>query len=132
MPVILGGPKARKVWSRGEFGLSLQYVNGEEALCIWPLRAARGAGAMVILLSAAHLYANSRSGGPTLYLLERCLGALKVMKMQPQPWTVRKLADIVLDELPELLQMKPEPGDEKNLPQAEVDIKGNHISLVLH
>ena len=24
MPVILGGPKARKVWSRGEFGLSLR------------------------------------------------------------------------------------------------------------
>lgn len=131
MPVILGGPKARKVWSRGEFGLSLQYINDEEALCIWPLRSSAGAGAMVILLSAAHLYANSKSGGPTDYLIKRCVGALAVMKMQPQPWTIRKLADIVLDELPELLKMKPEPADDK-LPEVDVDIRGNHMKLVIH
>lgn len=131
MPVILGGAKARKVWSRGEFGLSLQYVNGEEALCIWPLRKSVGAGAMVILMSAAHLYAHSRTGGPTPYLVQRCIGALGVMKLTPQPWTIKKLADIVLDELPELLKMRPEPTDEKQ-PEVDVDIRGNHIKLVLH
>ena len=134
MPVILGGQNARKTWKRGQFGLSLQYVNGEESLCVWPLRGLKGAGAMVIGLSAAHLYADSKTGGPTPHLIESCMSGLSVMNIDYAPWALKALADVILDELPELVNMKPEPmeADTSKDELLDVDIRDNKINLVLH
>lgn len=132
MPLILGGPKARKTWPRGEFVLSLQYLNGEETLFIWPRRKPHGAAAWAIPLSRAYEYADSRSGDALEQLIEAAGRALEAMKMQPMRSTIKALVSIVLDELPELINMKPEPDDHNPLPQADVDIRDNHMKIVLH
>jgi len=132
MGVILGGPKARETWPRGEFVCSLQYYEGEEALFIWPRRKTDGAGAWVIPLSRAYEYADSRSGDALPQLIEAAGHALGVMKMQPMRSTIKTLVGIVLDELPRLIEMRPEPGDHNPGPQADVDIRDNQIKVVLH
>ena len=61
--------------------------------------------AWVIPLTAAYLYADSKSGGPTPHLINSCFRMCEMFNMHPDKWTLNDLADLVLDNLPELLRM---------------------------
>lgn len=134
MPVILGGHGARKTWARGEFDLSLEYVEGECALGIWMRNRKKGERGVAILQPNAHRYVDSKTGMPKgMFIIGWAAWALGKMNRAPSPWAIKALATIVIDYIPDLIEMKPEPFElQKSQPQADVDIRGNHMKVVLH
>jgi hypothetical protein len=110
MGVMLGGPKARQVRVVGDVVISYQYVNNEPAMCIFPKRKrAIRQGAYIICLSTAWKYADPD------YLVRASIVALKYMAMDTEPSTVNRLCNIILDNLEDLVKMKPEPEDEQTV-----------------
>ncbi len=110
MPVMIGGEKAWKKRAHGDIGVSFQWVNGEQSMILFPLhRRTRDAGAFVIGISAMHLYAQA-NGYPNLHTcIPRAMEAARTMDMGQDKATVRRIVEIILDSLPDLAQMPPEP-----------------------
>lgn len=109
MPVMIGGDKAWKMRITGDIASSYQWVNGEPAMILFPAMPGLGSGAFVICLSTAWRYANSETGGPSAYLLHQSLLAAQVMGMYPDKFTLNRIVDVILDGLPDLVEMPPEP-----------------------
>lgn len=111
MAVQIGGAKAWKVRQHGDIGVSFQWVNEEPAMILFPSRRSLpGAGAYVIALSAAFKYADSRTGAPTAYLVRQSVLAAKQMGFSgTDTFAARKIAEVIVDSLPDLIDMPPEP-----------------------
>jgi len=111
MPVQIGGAKAWKVRRHGDIGVSFQWVNEEPAMILFPAnRSLPGAGAFVICLSAAFKYADSKSGAPTPYLIQAAAqAATQLGFMATDTFALRRIADVIVDSLPDLVDMPPEP-----------------------
>lgn len=111
MPVQIGGAKAWKVRQHGDIGVSFQWVNEEPAMILFPARRSLPcAGAYVIALSAAFKYADSRTGGPTQYLVQASfLAAQQLGFAKTDTFAARKIAEVIVDSLPDLVEMPPEP-----------------------
>lgn len=127
MGVMIGGPSAYKVRSHGDIGVSFQWVNDEPAMILFPTRR-QGAGAFVICLSAAYLYADSETGMPTPYLAMRMPEAASIMGFdRNDKFAMSKIAKVVVESLPDLVSMPPEPRqaiDQRNGPElGELSIK---------
>lgn len=121
MSVLIGGDKAWKVRQHGDIGVSFQWVNDEPAMILFPTRRSLGgAGAYVIGLSAAFKYANSRTGAPTPYLVQQSMAAAKQLGFSAtDTFAGRRIAEAIVDSLPDLIDMPPEPPG-INAKQAEV------------
>lgn len=111
MPVQIGGPRAWKVRQHGDIGVSFQWVNDEASMILFPARRSLpGAGAYVIGLSAAFKYANSKTGEPTPFLVQASVLAAKQLGFSPtDTFACRKIAEVIVDSLPDLVGMPPEP-----------------------
>lgn len=111
MPVQIGGPKAWKVRQHGDIGVSFQWVNEEPAMILFPARRSLpGSGAYVICLSAAFKYADSKTGAPTPFLVQASAMAVKQLGfMETDSFAARKIAEVIVDSLPDLVDMPPEP-----------------------
>lgn len=111
MPVQIGGAKAWKVRQHGDIGVSFQWVNDEPAMILFPARRSLpGAGAYVICLSAAFKYADSKTGAPTPFLVQASVMAAKQLGFSPtDTFAARKIAEVIVDSLPDLVDMPPEP-----------------------
>lgn len=111
MPVLIGGPLAWKVRRHGDIGVSFQWVNGEPAMILFPAaKALPGAGAYVIPIDTAHKYADSKTGAPTPWLVRQSIVAAKQLGyMGTDSFAARKIADVIVDSLPDLIEMPPEP-----------------------
>lgn len=111
MPVQIGGSKAWKVRSHGDINVSFQWVNEEPAMILFPARRTLpGAGVYVICLSAAFKYADSKTGGPTPYLVRASMAAAQQLGfMSTDTFAARKIAEVIVDSLPDLIDMPPEP-----------------------
>lgn len=129
------GKNARKSFTRGDLVCSLQYVNSEEAACFYPAPHAKrkGAAACVICLSAGWKYTDEK------YLVKQAAHFAKLMHMDQNKSTVKKIADFISDMLIELYTMQPEPAsliDEaarKAMGRVErVDVGPNSASIVVH
>lgn len=111
MAVMIGGAKAWKVRQHGDIGVSFQWVNEEPAMILFPLRRSLAtAGAYVIALSAAFRYADSKTGAPTPYLIRQSIAAAQQLGFSPtDTFASRKIAEVIVDSLPDLVDMPPEP-----------------------
>lgn len=111
MPVQIGGAKAWKVRQHGDIAVSFQWVNEEPAMILFPARRSLpGAGAYVICLSAAFKYANSKTGAPTPFLVQASVMAAKQLGFTAtDTFAARKIAEVIVDSLPDLIDMPPEP-----------------------
>ena len=104
-----GGGKAWRVRRHGDIGVSFQWVNDEPAMILFPLCRTLG-GAYVICLSAAWKYADSTSGAPTPYLVQQSVAAAAQMGFsETDRFAARRVAGIIVDSLPDLVAMPPEP-----------------------
>jgi hypothetical protein len=108
MGIILGGPKAYKVFARGEIVIALHWVNKEPSMCIFPRVKRFGGAGFILPLKVAHAYAKS-DGYPTIEAVPRCVKAAQVMGMEPTKDTVNNILTAILDLIPELVSMPPEP-----------------------
>lgn len=126
------GKNARKQVLRGDMVASFEYVNGEEALCLWrahtmnsPLRL-KNSGAAVICLSAAHQYTDDD------YLVAQAAKMAVVMGFRGSRGEVHALASFIQDMLIELCTMLPAPIEAPvDRPTVHV-IDGSHVSMELH
>jgi len=108
--VMLGGENARQLYTKGDLVISLQYVNKEPAMVIFPRRKRESCkGAFIVLLSAAYKYTDQ------VYLLSQSFFAADLMGMFPDKATVFRIADTIYEGLGELCMMKPEPEKEKKV-----------------
>jgi hypothetical protein len=107
MPVILGGPTALMTRKKGDLMISFQHVNGEEAMVLYPVNKRLGAGGYVICLSAAYKYVEPA------YLAAASYKAASVMGFNPdmERSIVHRIADAILENLEDLVRMKPEPKE---------------------
>ena len=122
MSVMLGGPKSRGQRCIGDVVCSFQYVNEEPAMVLFPRHTKRG-GAYVICLSAAYKYTDEK------YLLSQAITASEVMGMGTGKSTVLRIAEVIVSGLQDMIEMKPEPEDEKpSLGEGALIVDGKTIS----
>lgn len=110
MGIILGGPKAYKVFARGDIVVALHWVNKEPAMCIFPRHKRLGGAGFILPIDVAHKYAKS-NGYPTAEAIPRCIKAAQVMCMEATKDTVSNILTSILDLLPELIAMPPQPRE---------------------
>ena len=104
MSVCLGGPNSRgQRISRGGIVVSLQYVNHEPSIVLFPLRKRTKQAAYIICLSAVWRYADDD------YLMQAAKKAADVMDIGTDRFTVYNVARAISDSLEDLVRMKPEP-----------------------
>jgi hypothetical protein len=106
----LGGTRSyRQHESRG-YHVSLEWIEGEPAMVIWPSRAGgdMDIGAFAICLSSAAVYADP-SGKPTEECFIRCAMALPDMGKAMLHIELNTLVDVVMQFMPDLLAMPPAP-----------------------
>lgn len=122
MPVQIGGAKAWKVRQHGDIAVSFQWVNEEPAMILFPARRSLpGAGAFVIGLSSAYKYADSRTGAPTNYLVQMSVTAAGQLGFSPtDTFAARKIAEVIVDSMPDLIDMPPEPQQFTQEQQASI------------
>jgi hypothetical protein len=114
MPVHIGGKQAYLQRITGDIVSSYQWVNEEPAMILWPaIRRTIGGGAYVICLSSAFKYTDQK------YLIQQAVIAARQIGMDETSFTIRRIADVILDGLGDLLAMPPTPRDWKDKEIAE-------------
>ena len=120
--IQLGGPTAWRVHKvAGNLGVAYHWVNGKPAMCLYPLTRVmnpkRPPGAYIIPLESAFKYASS-DGHPDLhYCIDAAHQAAEVMQVVPTRQMIRHIVDAIVDGLPDLVVMPPEPRALKPRPQ---------------
>lgn len=106
----LGGARSYAQRESKGYIVSLEWVEGEPAMVIWPARAGGDAevGAFAICLSSAGVYADP-SGKPTEECFLRCAMALPDLGKALLHVELNTLVDVVMQYMPDLLAMPPAP-----------------------
>jgi hypothetical protein len=121
--VAFGGSNAHKIFYKGDITVSLQWVQLDVSddpapcMCIYRSNASRmmaksNSGVYVIPQNTAYLYAGSKSGAPTQYLIEDTLEIAKYLGFFPDKTTCFRIAEAIVDAIPDLIRM----------PDASVDL----------
>lgn len=101
--------KAHKAHIVGDVLAILTWVNDERALVLMPAHRAQGAPWFVVCESAAYKYDDPR------YLAKQAAKAATVMGMDETTSTWVRVADIIMNYLPDLIRMPSAPEPEKLL-----------------
>jgi hypothetical protein len=106
---MIGGKNAWKQRVLGDIVVSLQWVNGEPAMILWPkVKRSNHAGAFVICLSAIHQYVHSNGYPNADYLIPKAEEACQVMALDVSTYSIRHVADAILESVEDLVRMPPE------------------------
>lgn len=87
----------------GDLVIIYTWVNDERAMVLIPAYR-KGAAWYIVMESAAWKYEDSRA-----YLAKQCATAAEVLGMEPSPNNWMKLATVILDGLPDLVEMPSAP-----------------------
>ena len=107
MSVQLDPRKAHKAHIVGDMLVILTWVNDERALVLMPAHRAQGSPWFIICESAAYKYDNPN------YLAQQSAQAARVMGMDETTSTWYRVADLILNYLPDLIRMPSAPEPEK-------------------
>lgn len=107
MGMIVGGPRAWKKRQHGNFLVAFHWVNGEGSMCIVNT-AVKNCPVFIIGMSMAHEYADSRTGDPTAYAAHKCFEMCIPMGLNKGE--AHKLMQVIVEAIPDLLEMPPEPN----------------------
>lgn len=107
MGVQLDPRKAHKAFIIGDILAILTWVNDERALVLMPAHRAQGSPWFIVCESAAYKYDNPQ------YLARQAANAARVMGMEETTRTWVRVADIIMNYLPDLIRMPAAPEPEK-------------------
>lgn len=109
MGILVGGDDAWRVRRHGDLVVAYHWVNDEPAMVIYPAISNGSRSSAIIALSAAHKYAEPRTGEPTVHLLQQAAAITKHLGMVVTRDAVRRVADVIVEGIPDLIDMPPEP-----------------------
>ena len=107
MSVQLDPRKAHRAFVTGDVLAILTWVNDERALVLMPAHRAQGSPWFIICESAAYKYDNPH------YLASQAAQAAMVLGMDETQSTWFRVANIIMDNLPDLIRMPAAPDPEK-------------------
>jgi hypothetical protein len=113
MGVVIGGEKAWKVRRLGDLGIAYHWINGEPAMCLFPIRKRIAtAGSFVIPIESSFKYVHS-NGHPNIeYFKFAAAEAAETMGFSREDKFIkRKIIDAIADGMSDLIEMPPEPPD---------------------
>ena len=108
-----GGREAWKTRKQGDIGIAFHWITAgdfkdEPSMVLFPLRKRLGAAAFVIPMSKAFEYADS-NGYPSSELVSSSFKAAEVMAMDSTRMTAHRIADVILNNIEDLVKMPPAP-----------------------
>jgi hypothetical protein len=106
MAVSLDPRKAHKALVIGDVLMILTWVNDERAMVLMPAHRAMGSPWFIIMESASYKYDEPR------YLAQQAAKAAQIMGMDESTSTWVRVADIVMNYLPDLIRMPSSPTPE--------------------
>lgn len=113
MPVTFSSEKAFKTRVIGDIVCTFQWVNEEPAMVLFPkAKRTMTNGAYVLCLSAAYKYANVN------YLVAQSFAAAKQLGFDDSKYAAHQIADIIIEGLPDLIEMPPMPTPAQKLDQS--------------
>lgn len=116
MGLVVGGPTAWKVYSRGPIALAFHWVNGEPSMVLFPTAGRfmlRNCVPYVLPLERAHQLVKDGTDGFVVdsdVLWEMAKRATEVMGFGSDVQVAMKVADVILNGLDDLCDMPPEPA----------------------
>lgn len=135
---IVGGPRAWRVRHLHDVSVAYHWIEHEPAMVLFRLADPRSA--FVVTLAKAYEYADARTGQPTVELFNSAARALKVLGFHSQDkFALHRIADVIVEGLPDLVEMPPEPdwtkaGEAAAVPVGELTVKAGgravHESVV--
>lgn len=108
MGIIVGGDKAWKVHTQGQLVIAFHWINREPSMVLFPLRKRLGCVPFVIPQNMMYAYAKS-DGYPTPRCMAQAFVAARVMALDETKSTIENIVSAILDFIPELKNMPPEP-----------------------
>jgi len=111
MPFELGGPRAWKVRMTGDIGVSYEWVNHEPCMLLFPVRqGSRVGGCFGVAQNAVIKYVKSNGHPRVNYAVRMSIEAAQAMGMYPDKSTCKRIIDVIIDGIEELVKMPPEPN----------------------
>jgi hypothetical protein len=121
--MLVGGDKAWKVYRYRDIGVSLQWVNGEPAMILFPLSGDRRSG-YVLPLQSLHSICVESDKVDGRAVIEMGMTAAEVIGRLDRA-TAIMCADAILMFAADLLRMPPEPDPEKPPVVGEIEVKAD-------
>ncbi|MFA6039883.1 MAG: hypothetical protein WC733_00085 [Methylophilus sp.] len=100
MGIHIGGAKSYKQVVYGDVVMSLQWVNDEPAMVIWPkIPRTSQNSAYCICLSSAYKYTDDE------YLVQQAAICAEVIGLGVSGFSIKRIADVILNNLQDLAEM---------------------------
>lgn len=141
MAFMLGGTKCWKK-RRVSGGLAVFYEWFEDKATLFITRDQQFAlsgnrGSAAIAQDVAHLYADSTTGAPTPHLIAFAAQACGELSLEPSRMNIKKIADVIVEGLEDLVRMPPEPSHlqlhgKKERPIGEIELKSGGRTVAAH
>lgn len=139
MGIMLGGDACwKKRVVSGGLAVFYEWFEGEGTMFI--TRATQSAlsgnkGSAAIAQEQAYLYADSKTGAPTMRLLQFAGKACIEIGLEPSRMNIKRIADAIVDGLEDLVRMPPEPTHKqltgKNpRPVAELEVMQGNTTII--
>jgi len=104
MPIILGGGNCYRKRTHGDISVAFHWLNNEPCMVLFPtFRRGPGVTPFAVPLSCAWEYAEDE------ILVEKAYKACEIMGLGDDKGVVMKVARIMNDSLPDLIEMPPMP-----------------------
>jgi hypothetical protein len=112
-PMVMLGGFVFEQLHKGDITYEFKWVDGEPVMLIYKCVLNKNTPAYMIEMKDAHLFALS-DGHATRQLLEKyCHDAAKALGSEHDKATIFRLIDVILDGVPILLKMPPEPKEQE-------------------
>lgn len=108
-PMVMLGGDVYAQFTKGDITHEYKWVNGEPVMLIYKRTLGRNSPAYMIEMADAHKFAES-SGHATQKLIKHyCVEAANAIQSEHDKATMHRIIDVILDGIPILLSMPPEP-----------------------
>ena len=113
MGMVIGGERAWRRFRKGDIAIALHWINGEPAMVLFPAHMTESRVQrivpFVIPLSVGHEYVASDGHPNLLRALQGATEAAICLGMAPELSTVHRIIDAIVEAIPDLVAMPPEP-----------------------
>lgn len=127
LPLRCFGAKAWKQFETKGYIVSLEVVEDEPAMVIWPASALRGTGVYAVCMSAFPYWITER-GTPTQAAFSMARRGLIAMSRQPLNIEINTLVDVVLRHIPDVYRMPNYKVDRPTMFETETIIEGKTVA----